>query len=337
MDFRNKKILAPMVRVGTLPFRLLALNYGADIVYTEELIDRKLIRCTRHENTELGCIDYMLTEKDRMHKALPSDLVFRTCPQLEKSQLVLQLGTNNATTALQAAQIVCNDVSCIDINMGCPMKFSTQMGAGAELLKKPDLIRDILTTLVRNLPIPVTCKIRLLPNASETLELVKMIEQTGVSAIAIHGRTDAMKSREPALWSEIAALTEHISIPVIANGDMWSGDDFSRAKKEIGCSSVMYARGALLNPSLFREDGCLPIYDVMNDYLTLCERYNERIQNVKYVLLQFHKYGHYNPLMSSLTTANAEDLRKIRTMSELATFCSHQRDEAPTKRQRTVE
>lgn len=110
--YRNKIILAPMVRIGTLPFRLLSLDYGADLVYTEEIIDWKLLRCVRIENRELiavvtlrpkvclaeilGTIDYM--DDDR-------NIVFRTCSK-EKSQVVLQLGTCDADRALKAAKLV---------------------------------------------------------------------------------------------------------------------------------------------------------------------------------------------------------------------------------------
>jgi tRNA-dihydrouridine synthase 2 len=206
-----------------------------------------------------------------MHKPIPSNLVFRTVPHLEKPKLIFQLGTNDATTALKAAQVVLQDVSVIDINMGCPKKFSTQMGAGAELLKQPERIRDIVTTLVRNLPIPVTCKIRVMPDQKDTLEIVKIIENAGASALAVHVRTDTMSSSKPAMWDQFRPIIESASIPIIACGDMWRRSDFERVK-EIGCTSALYARGALLNPSLFRPEGYLPIYTVMRDYANLCHR-----------------------------------------------------------------
>jgi tRNA-dihydrouridine synthase 2 len=80
------------------------------------------------------------------------------------------------------------DIAAIDVNMGCPKSFSISGGMGAALLSKPDLIHDILTTLKRNLNIPVTCKIRLLKTHHDTVELARRIEKTGVAAIAVHGR-----------------------------------------------------------------------------------------------------------------------------------------------------
>eukprot|EP01018_Ginkgo_biloba_P002320 Gb_29671 [translate_table: standard] len=82
----------------------------------------------------------------------------------------------------------CKDVAAVDVNMGCPKSFSISGGMGAALLAKPELIYDILTTLKRNLEIPVTCKIRLLKSPQETVELARRIEKAGVSAIAVHGR-----------------------------------------------------------------------------------------------------------------------------------------------------
>uniref|UniRef100_A0A2P2KME6 tRNA-dihydrouridine20 synthase NADP+-like isoform X3 n=1 Tax=Rhizophora mucronata TaxID=61149 RepID=A0A2P2KME6_RHIMU len=179
MEYENKLVLAPMVRVGTLPFRLLAAQCGADITYGEEIIDHKLVKCERKVNEYIRSIDFV--EKGT------ENVVFRTCLQ-ERNQVVFQIGTSDAVRALTAAQIVCRDVAAIDINMGCPKSFSISGGMGAALLSKPQLIHDILTTLKRNLDTPVTCKIRLLKSSQDTVELARRIEKTGVSALAIHGR-----------------------------------------------------------------------------------------------------------------------------------------------------
>lgn len=108
LDYRNKLILAPMVRVGTLPMRILALEYGADIVYSEELIDLKLGKCVRKENKVLGTVDFVD----------PADgaIIFRTC-EIEKGKVVLQLGTADHERALQVGKLVQNDITALDINM----------------------------------------------------------------------------------------------------------------------------------------------------------------------------------------------------------------------------
>ena len=132
--FRDTWCLAPMVRVGTLPFRLLALKYGADTVYAEELIDRKICACTRVENKALNTTDFLANDG--------YGIVFRTC-EAERGRVVYQIGTGDATLALKAAQAVERDVTAIDINMGCPKHFSVAGGMGAALLTKPAQLTEL--------------------------------------------------------------------------------------------------------------------------------------------------------------------------------------------------
>lgn len=103
--FRGKTILAPMVRCGTLPLRLLALDYGADTVFTEELVDHKVKKLVRRENPRLGCVDFWLPGSKE------DALVFRTLPRAERNRLVLQLGSASPETAVAAALVVENDVA----------------------------------------------------------------------------------------------------------------------------------------------------------------------------------------------------------------------------------
>lgn len=180
LDYRNKLILAPMVRVGTLPMRLLALEYGADLVYSEEIIDWKMMKCYRKENPVLETVDFV--------DPLDSSVIFRTC-SLEKGKVILQIGTASAERALKVAKLVEKDVAGIDINMGCPKEFSVKGGMGAALAANMKNAKNILTTLVNSLSIPVTCKIRIRKTTEETIAHVKELESTGIAAIAIHGRT----------------------------------------------------------------------------------------------------------------------------------------------------
>ncbi|XP_048253841.1 tRNA-dihydrouridine(20) synthase [NAD(P)+]-like [Haliotis rufescens] len=279
LDYRQKVILAPMVRVCTIPMRLLALEYGADLVYCEEIIDFKILTAKRKVNDVLGTVDYILND---------DIVVFRTCPQ-EKHKLVFQLGTADAKRALIAAKKVENDVSAIDVNMGCPKEFSIKGGMGAALLSKPEKIKEILTTLVSGLSIPVTCKIRILPKLEDTLKLVKLIESTGVAAIAVHGRTKYERSRHHNRNDVIRAIAEHLSIPVIANGgsrDIKTLKEIKEFWKEAGTSSVMIARAAEWNVSVFRPDGPLPLYEVIRKYLRFAAEYDNNAINTKYCVLQ---------------------------------------------------
>ncbi|KAJ6818453.1 tRNA-dihydrouridine(20) synthase [NAD(P)+]-like isoform X2 [Iris pallida] len=303
MDYENKHILAPMVRVGTLPFRLLAAEYGADITYGEEIIDHKLLKCERRINESLGTTD--IVERGT------ESVVFRTCSE-EKDRVVFQMGTSDAVRALTAAQLVCKDVAAIDINMGCPKSFSISGGMGAALLSKPELIHDILTTLRRNLDTTVTCKIRLLNSSQDTVQLAQQIERTGVSALAVHGRRVKDRPRDPANWSQIADVVASLSIPVIANGDVFEYEDFGRIKSATGATSVMVARGAVWNCSIFSAKGKSAWEDVKTEYVRKSILWDNDIRNTKQTLKEM--IMHY----SSLELAEGKAINKSDTIADLA-------------------
>ncbi|KAI7851896.1 hypothetical protein BDC45DRAFT_514586 [Circinella umbellata] len=275
IEYDNKVFLAPMVRVGTLPFRLTALHYGADLVWTEELVDKKVIGSIRKYNTATQAIEYWKGDR----------LIFSTHDD-EKGRVIFQLGTADPDLALKAALTVKEDVAGIDINCGCPKKFSIQGGMGAALLTNPDNLKQILTNLVQNVGLPVTCKIRLLDDKEKSIELVKMIESTGVKAITIHCRTKEQRSTTPAKWEEFKEIAQVVkNIPVAINGDVYSWQDIPRVKEMTHANSVMIARGAQYNPSAFRKEGLVPDEEAIKEYLKKCVQVNNVYQNTKYVLL----------------------------------------------------
>ncbi|KAJ0977789.1 hypothetical protein J5N97_013263 [Dioscorea zingiberensis] len=302
MEYENKLVLAPMVRVGTLPFRLLAAQYGADITYGEEIIDHKMIKCDRHINEYLGTTDFV----ERGTK----NVVFRTCHE-ERNRVVFQMGTSNAARALATAQLVSKDVAAIDINMGCPRSFSISGGMGAALLSKPELIHDIITTLKRNLETTITCKIRLLRSSEDTVELARRIEKAGISSLAVHGRRVQDRPRDPAKWDEIADVVAALSIPVIANGDVFEYEDFKRIKDATGAASVMVARGALWNASIFSTSK-LSWEDVKRDYVRKCILWDNDVKSTKHTLKEMIVHH------SSLEFAEGKAVIKSETTENVA-------------------
>ncbi|KAJ2854407.1 tRNA-dihydrouridine synthase 2 [Coemansia erecta] len=267
-----------MVRVGTLPFRLLCLEYGADLVWTSEIIDKSIIGATRVVDEKSGVISYIKGDKD----------VFTTHPS-EKEKVVFQLGTADPDLALAAAKAVEGDVSGVDLNCGCPKKFSVAGGMGAALMSDPDRLCAILEKLVQGLDIPVTCKIRVFDDVDQTLHLVRRIAATGICALTVHCRTKVMRPSEKAMWHRLKDIVEELpDLPVILNGDIFERSDVQRARDKTGATSVMTARGAAANPSIFRAEGKLSAMETAVALTKLAVQTSNVFLNTKYILLQMH-------------------------------------------------
>ncbi|KAL8284011.1 hypothetical protein RQP46_005124 [Phenoliferia psychrophenolica] len=270
-----------MVRIGTLPTRLLSLEYGAELVWGPEIVDKAIIGATREVDPRTGTIKF--TKKGRS--------IFE-CHPLEKSRLIFQLGSADPVLAVEAAKIVQDDVAGIGLNCGCPKSFSLSGGMGAALLKVPDKLCSILKALVTETTVPIDVKIRLLPEQAPTLSLVSQLVATGVSALTVHCRTQEMRSSEPALLERLREIVELVKkesvgegIPVIANGDCIHAGDRERIEEITGVSSIMIARGAESNPSCFNPSGLLdPATVVLPLYLRVAMATNNNYSNSKYTM-----------------------------------------------------
>ena len=337
--FQDAEILAPMVRASTTPLRALALAHGASLVYTEELIDRAILPAERIVNEELGTIDYRVprhTYSKKVQRRMANDkdnpgardgaVLLRIDPAIEKSKLIYQMGTGEAQRALEAAAKVVGDVDGIDINMGCPKKFSVGGGMGSALLTDPARACDILSALRRNLRNkPVSAKIRLLDPADPrpTLDFVRALVKAGANAVTVHGRIVGDESQADARWETLVEVLRELkrteTVPVVANGDLYTRADIREMKRRTGCDGVMLARPALYNVSLFNRgddagdeagDGAaaLPLgrfqatrhggrhgyaspllrsrTSVVQEYLAHCVRYQAHSKNAKYVVCE---------------------------------------------------
>ena len=251
LNYEGAVCLAPMVRVGSFPFRLTCLEYGADIVYTEEIIDKRMLLAQRVENAALGTVDMV----DKSGKGT----CFRSSRAVEGGRLVLQLGTADGQLALKAALQVADCIDAVDVNMGCPKPFSTTGGMGAALLDTPDVACEILRTLRRGLPadVGVSCKVRIQKTHEASVDFCRQMESCGIDAIAVHGRLRSHRPTDPAHWDEIRPICESLRIPVLANGDVFDHADVARICRATGARGVLVARGAMWNPSIFRahKDG----------------------------------------------------------------------------------
>lgn len=308
--------LAPMVRASTTPLRTLALSYGADWVYTEELVDRALTGTIRVENKELGTIDYVKDastmskkSKKQLAKEGRAPIILRIDPKKERGKLVCQLGSGEPDLALAAALHVHQDVDAIDLNMGCPKKFSVSGGMGSALLSDPERAFRIIRTLTENLSskgIPVSAKIRLLKDVPSTMAFIAGLVEAGAKAIAVHGRQVSDECTVPARWSMLREVIKEAvhrfpHIPFLLNGDFYTRDEFVSFMRDTGARGVLLARPALFNTSIF----CKPSPDadpslkldytssllldktrVVQEYIQEAVKYDTHFKNVKYVVCE---------------------------------------------------
>ncbi|KAL2199253.1 hypothetical protein P885DRAFT_31027 [Corynascus similis CBS 632.67] len=306
VDYRGKLVLAPMVRSGELPSRLLALHYGADLVWGPETVDHSLIGATRRINQRTGMIEYT---RQPSHAYSPAhantnneagstteSVIYRLDPVREKGKLVFQLGTSDAGRAVAAARVVAADVAGIDVNAGCPKPFSVLGGMGAALLREPEKLAGILEALAREIPpqfgIGVSVKIRLLETAPETEALVRRLVRTGITGLTVHCRTTPMRPRERAIRGQLRMIRQvchEAGVACLMNGDVESRDQADELVREFGVDGAMIATAAEKNPSCFRSggDGGLAGWlEVAQRYLRFAMEVENRIANTKYLLAQ---------------------------------------------------
>ncbi|CZR50490.1 related to tRNA dihydrouridine synthase [Phialocephala subalpina] len=296
VDYRGKIVLAPMVRSGELPSRLLALHYGADLVWGPETVDRSMIGTTRKVNSSLSTIDFTRLPSHGSKdpgKDQPESLIYRIYPAREGRRLIFQIGTSDPERAVQAARIVAGDVAGIDVNAGCPKPFSTSGGMGAALLQTPDKLCSILEALVKEIvpefEIGISVKIRLLETPEKTECLVKKLCATGITGLTIHCRTTPMRPRERAIREQlrmIADICKENGVACLMNGDVENRAQAEQLIAEYGVDGAMIATAAESNSSCFRSEadgGLAPWKEVVEQYIKTCLEVENRWGNTKYL------------------------------------------------------
>jgi nifR3 family TIM-barrel protein len=226
----GETILSPMDGYSDLPFRGLCRQLGSAVSYSEFINAADVVNGRRRH--------------------LPPRLVYE---EFERP-VAFQLYDDDPERILQAVRLLLpHNPDIIDINMGCSEKKISNRGAGAGLLRTPQKISQIFSTLSSELDIPITGKIRIGWDEDNLnyLEIAKIIEDNGGKLVAIHGRTRMQGYRGEANWDPIAEVKQAVSIPVIGNGDVATAADIARIKAHTGCDAVMIGRAAIGNPWLF--------------------------------------------------------------------------------------
>ena len=223
--------LAPMEDVSDTAFRLLCKEFGADVLISEFASSDALIRNVKQTQTKLA-----FSEKER--------------------PFGIQLYGNKIDAMCEAARIA-EDYSpdFIDINWGCPVKKIAGRGAGSGMLQNIPLLLDITKQIVSAVKTPVTVKTRLGwdENNKPIVQLTEQLQDIGVQAVSIHGRTRSMMYKGDADWTLIGKIKENprITIPIIGNGDITTAEQALQAKERYNVDGVMIGRGAIGNPWIF--------------------------------------------------------------------------------------
>ncbi len=231
VQLKNNVVLAPMAGVTDLPYRLICIEEGVGLVYTELISAKGLY----YENDKTN--DMLITDSR------------------EKPSTIQIFGSDAKIMGAIAKKLNAIDFDILDINMGCPAPKIVKNGDGSALMRDPENVGAIITEVVKNSEKPVTFKIRKGwdDTSINAVEIAKIGEQCGAAAVAVHGRTRDQFYSGVADYNIIRDVKKAVSIPVIGNGDIV---DYKSAKYMLdytGCDGIMIGRGAQGNPFIFRE------------------------------------------------------------------------------------
>lgn len=266
VEIANQVVLAPMAGISNSPFRRICKEMGCGLIYAEMVSDKAI----------------MYGNKKTI------DMLYMTDFERPISQQIF--GTDVSSFVI-AAKYICSNMhpDIIDINMGCPVpKVALRAQAGSALLKSPSKIYDIVKAVVDAVDVPVTVKIRSGwdSNHINAVEVAKVIEKAGASAICVHPRTRSQGYRGEADWSIIKAVKDNVNIPVIGNGDIKTPEDAKRMLDETACDAIMIGRGVLGNPWLIEQTVAYLNGDLVSqpnrlDRVDMCIKHLNYLSDVK--------------------------------------------------------
>ncbi len=239
LEFKNNVVLAPMAGICNSAYRTIIKDMGCGLIFAEMVSDKAITFKSKKTIDMLYMTDY-------------------------ERPIAQQIFGSDKESFVEAAKFIYENMKpdIIDINMGCPVpKVAVHAQAGSALLKNPQKVEEIVKAVVESVPIPVTVKIRSGwdDKTINAVEIAKIIEKAGASAITVHPRTRAQGYSGKANWEIIKKVKEAVKIPVIGNGDIKNCYDAKRMIEETNCDAVMIGRGVLGNPWLIKE--CIDYLD----------------------------------------------------------------------------
>ena len=304
---KSKIFLAPLAGITDSTFRIICREHGADVVYTE-LISADAIYHNSKKTFEM----MKFSQKER-----PIGI------QLFGSDIEIM------ANAVRKSEELSPDF--IDINLGCSIKKINKQGHGAALLRDLRKMKDIMISAVSSSSIPVSAKMRIGWNKDRGVDIAQILEKSGVSFIAVHGRTAIQKFEGESDWESIKKIKESVKIPVIGNGDIFTAEQAVEKWKFAKTDSIMIGRGSFGNPWIFTQIKELvstgkiqtnpDIYDRMEilekHYKMACANDNDDSQ-IKLMRKHFHWYvygipdtRHYKEIVN-----NTVDLQKVLNIIE---------------------
>lgn len=296
---KGRLVLAPMHNITNLAFRLMCKKYGACLVSTELLSANAIARKNK------AIMELAKTDKS-------------------EKPVVTQIFSQNIENIIKSGKILEKNFDVIDFNLGCPSKKIMAQGSGSALLKRKNKIYEIVSELVKAVKIPVTVKIRSgFENKINAVEIAKICEKAGASAIIVHARTVEQGYSGKADWNIIRSVKQSVKIPVIGNGDVVDGESAKQMLEETGCDYIMIGRAVIGNPFIFKQineylETGNKIEQTKNekikdffDYIDLAKKYE--IFSIKDAKLKAQEFTKGLPGSSNLR----RELNKVKTWEEV--------------------
>ncbi len=232
IEIENPIVIAPMAGVSNEAFRGIAKEFGAGLIYTEMVSDKAI--CYSDKKT------FDMTKVSENEHPISMQLFGHDLETMVKAAIYLDQHT---------------DCDIIDINMGCPVKKIVKANSGSALMREPEHVEVLVSAIVKAVKKPVTVKIRAGwdDNQLNCVQIAKIAEKAGASAIAIHGRTREQMYLGKADWQWVKKVKQAVNIPVIGNGDIHTKEEALQRMSETGCDAIMIGRGILGDPWLIQE------------------------------------------------------------------------------------